>query len=187
MMQRFLASQIAADSIGAISRRRLLKGAAGLAIAAAPLVRIEQDASAARTWCRKDPLYLIGNRIVDVSLAADARILSSTTGPVEIKIVVPRRTPVAEVFSDNGFGYGYRLTVVESSDLRASLLKMPYRVHVYVPSKTGGLEVAVYVTTVGTALDGVTTLRVSDLLSLQDTAWGVVNQWVKYSGNLTLI
>ena len=175
------------ETPGAISRRRLLTTAAGLAIAASPLVRPGRDASAARTWCRKDPLYLIDDRIVDVQLGADAQILETTTGPIALEIVVPVGTPVAEVLRDDGFGYGYHVTVVESPKLVATLGTLPYRVHANVPSSVGGLEVAVYVTTVGTATDGVTTLNVVDLLSVQDTSWGVVNQLVKYSSSLSTL
>ena len=176
-----------ADSDAPLCRRRLLKLAAGLALAAAPFAHSHHQAAAFRTWCRRDPLYLIGDRIVDVQLGADAQILETTTGPIALEIVVPPGTPVTEVLSDDGFGYGYELTVVESSDLVATRRKTEYQVHAYVPSSVDGLEVAVYVTTVGTATDGLTTLRVRDLLSVQDTAWGVVNTWVVYGGTLTTL
>jgi hypothetical protein len=94
---------------------------------------------------------------------------------------------VAEVLRDDGFGYGYHVTFVESADLVPTRRRLPYRVHANVPSSVGGLEVAVYVTTVGTATDGLLTLRVADLLSVQDTSWGLVNQWVAYSGSLSTL
>ena len=120
-----------------LARRRVLHvlGAASLSLASALRTR---PTSAARQWCRVDPVLRVDGQTCHVAVAArvrnrrEARALS--TGPIRVAVAVPTGAVVEHVASDAGYGHGYEVTCEERAGLPAGAVE----VTVYVPMGDGG-------------------------------------------------
>jgi hypothetical protein len=102
------------------------------------------SAQAGKGWCRVDPIVSIDNQIADIFIGSNLSALTSTTGPIKIVVTVPTGTKTAHIISDLGFGRGYDLTFVKSSNLVKTDDRVPVHIDVYVPAKKDSLPISVY-------------------------------------------
>ena len=144
------------------TRRQVLPllGAAALAFPAALRAR---EAAAILTWCRTDPLFLVDDKLVDVTLASEAAMLAQATGPVRLVLTVPVGSTVTTLFVDAGFGHGYDIAFATAEDLKRTATGPQVRAAVLAPAAAPDLPVRVYYTTLtkigrvlfrSTAVDG---------------------------------
>jgi hypothetical protein len=108
-----------------------------------PALRLADDASAGRTWCRTDPVFKIDGQVVDVWVASDVAMKTAATGPTKIALTVPVGCSASVIAKDLGFGYGYAISIATSSTLQKTATSTPVVVAVTVPSKDGSLPVVV--------------------------------------------
>jgi hypothetical protein len=78
-----------------------------------------QPATASIGWCKTDPKISVGGHIAHIYISSPTDILNSALGPTKVVVTVPTGYAAsAEVlYQDNGFGFGYEVSFVESSDL----------------------------------------------------------------------
>lgn len=124
-----------------LNRRHALKLLAGGAIAAAPALHLVNEASAGRTWCRADPLFSIGGYLFDVAISSDTQMLTTATGPVQITLTVPFGLPVETIYQDDGFGYGYDITINDSKNFEVKNKSLDLRVKIVAPATDKKLPV----------------------------------------------
>lgn len=128
------------------TRRRVLRSLAGASVALLPALG-PRRAGAFRRWCRVDPVFRIGGQTAHVWVSAQvnnmraARALS--TGPTRLVLAVPAGVEAEHVASDDGFGYGYDVTVEEAADLDPTWGVLPVRVKVTVPMATDNVAIRV--------------------------------------------
>ena len=67
------------------SRRRVIRLAGGAAFAAFPTLRLAGNASAARGWCRADPVLRIAGQTVHVYISSPDAMLRSATEKFELQ------------------------------------------------------------------------------------------------------
>ncbi len=121
--------------------------AAGSAAVLAPaLLGRPESASAARVWCRADPLFQVGNKLVDVTIGTYDDMFAMATGPVQIVLTTPPGVAVRLVYADNGFGFGYAISYATDAALVGGLANPQVHVQVTAPA-TEALPVSVYYST----------------------------------------
>ncbi len=113
-------------------------------VAAVGLCSSGLQARAGKGWCRVDPVISIDGQLADDSIGSDLSVLTSTTGPITIVITVPTDTETAHIISDAGFGRGYDLQFVTSSELVETEQGVPVHIDVYVPATKDSLPISVY-------------------------------------------
>ena len=125
------AARSAPGSAGLVNRRRKL----ALALAALVYLVALPGADAHRTWCRTDPVVVIGGTTADIFVAGplDAPLL--VTGPTEIVVTVPVGVDAWLVASDLGFGYGDVVEFAQSPRLRQTATGIDVEVRVLVPAR----------------------------------------------------
>jgi hypothetical protein len=148
---------------------RFLRGVFGALIVAlvASLVFGVSGASAGRTWCSKDPLFQVGDDVVDVTIASYTDMLNAATGRVKIVLTVPDGVSAQPHHRDGGFGYGYDITYQTSKKLVNSATAMQITVAVYAPASDGTLPVRIDVRSTS-----------GPKQIYQASATGAVNSWV---------
>jgi hypothetical protein len=131
------------NATSTLSRRAALRLLGGGAVAAVTASRFAADASAARGWCRADPLLRIGGQYVHVYITSPAAMLSSATDKIRLRVVVPSGVSgkLVDVLSD--FGKGYDVRFVTSSALQVVNGKIPVALAVYCPARDSTLPVSV--------------------------------------------
>lgn len=130
-----------------LSRRdalRLIAG--GSALALAPALLRPEPVGATRVWCRTDPLFQVGYKLVDVTIGTYDDMFLSATGPVQIVLTTPPGVPVRLLYADNGFGYGYAISYATDPALTGGMTNPQVHVQVVAPS-TEALPVSVYYST----------------------------------------
>ena len=123
----------------------------GAAAAVVPTVAFgPADAGASRVWCRTDPLFLVGGKVVDVTIGSQFEMFATATGPVRIKLTTPVGVTATHLLSDFGFGHGYGYDISYATDaaLKGGQLSPQVRVDVLAPS-AADLPVSVYFTRIG--------------------------------------
>ena len=121
----------------------------GAAAAVVPTVAFgPADAGASRVWCRADPLFLVGGKVVDVTVGSQFEMFATATGPVRIKLTTPVGVEATHLVSDFGFGHGYDITYATDAALKGGKLSPQVRVEVMAPS-AADLPVSVYFTRIG--------------------------------------
>jgi len=121
----------------------------GAAAAVVPTIAIgPADAGARRVWCRADPLFLVGGKVVDVTVGSQFEMFATATGPVRIKLTTPVGVKATHLLSDFGFGHGYDITYATDAALKGGQLSPQVRVEVLAPS-AADLPVSVYFTRIG--------------------------------------
>jgi hypothetical protein len=122
------------------SRRTFAAMAAGAVLAGAGI----NAASAGRSWCRVDPVVMIDGQLADIFVSSDLKmLLGQATGPIKIKVSIPEGSRGWVVLSDLGFGRGYDIDFIETSDLARVNRRTPVIVDVYAPAKDSSLPVTV--------------------------------------------
>jgi hypothetical protein len=116
----------------ALTRRRALRLAGGVAFAAVPALRQAGETAAARTWCRTDPQVVINGIHLQVFPECDASQANTCTGPIRLVFSVPPGSQTAVEGQDAGFGYGYAISFAESAKVGTN----QYKVDMYVPAAT---------------------------------------------------
>jgi hypothetical protein len=133
-----------------LSRRRALRLLAGAALAAAPAFRFAGEASAARGWCRADPLLRIAGQYVHVYITSTTAMLRSATDKIRLVVTLPSGVSGKKVDILADFGEGYDIRFQTSSTLQVVNGRVPVRVAVYCPARDGTLPVIVDFAPVGT-------------------------------------
>src|SRR5215211_1590084 len=93
------------------------------------------EASAARGWCRFDPVIMVDGQLADVFVGSTLEMLFSATGPVKIEITIPTGSTGFVVLTDLGFLKGYSIVFNQSSSLVRSWNHTQIQVRVYAPAK----------------------------------------------------
>jgi hypothetical protein len=124
--RRKFASLIAAGTVGAVT--------AGAGIEAA---------SAGRAWCRFDPIVMIDGQLADVFIGSTLTMLLSATGPINLNISIPQESKGSVVLMDLGFGRGYNINFIKTSNLTKTNRETPVIIDVYAPAKDSSLPVSV--------------------------------------------
>ena len=124
--------------------RLLVAGSAAALVP--PLALRPEPASAARVWCRTDPLFQVGTKYVDVTIGTYDDMFASAVAPVQIVLWTPLNVPVRLLWSDNGFGYGYNVTYAPDPALKGGKDNPQVRVQVMAPAMTS-IPVSVYYST----------------------------------------
>lgn len=146
------------------TRRRGLVLSA-VAVAAAGIASPLHSASAARGWCRTDPLILINGELADIFCTAPLSMLLQATGPTEFVVTVPRGVQASLVLAGPGFLKGERIEFEHSRKLEKTKLGIEVKIEVRVPAREDlpiGVEFAP---------------RILGILN-PDRAEGFANSWV---------
>ena len=159
-----------------MTRRGALKLVGAAALGAAASTRLLGDADAARGWCRADPLFKIGNYVFDVVVSSDLKMLTSASGPVKLTVTVPQGVNAAHLLSDLGFGRGYDVKIVKSSNLQATKNSIGVKVVVTAPARDSSLPVTVRMTSLSTKV-----------LVSTGTASGNANEAIEWTGEIDTI
>ncbi len=92
-------------------------------------------AGASPVWCAKDPVVEIGGKRVHVYVSSHEEILTTVSGPTEVRITVPVGVSTELISTDEGFaGQGYEVEFAESENLDATDMGVQIRVSVRVPA-----------------------------------------------------
>lgn len=68
-------------------------------------------ASAARTWCAKDPIVSLNGKELQIWAAIPEEYVPLVNGPLDFKILTPQKVTRELIFMDEGFnGYGESVT-----------------------------------------------------------------------------
>lgn len=132
------------DHATSFSRRRLLR-AAGAGIAALGVAQLSagREASAARAWCRVDPVVLIDGQLADVFVGSSLEMLTKASGAIKLRISIPSGSRARVVLTDLGFGRGYDIDFVQTPALARSGGRTPVIVEAYAPARDSSLPVSV--------------------------------------------
>src|SRR5215211_5066829 len=75
------------------------------------------EASAARGWCRLDPVIMVDGQLADVFIGSNLEMLLTSTGPLQVEIIIPNGSTGFVVLTDLGFLKGYNIVFKHSSSL----------------------------------------------------------------------
>ncbi len=123
-------------------------------------------ASAARAWCRTDPVVVIDGTLADVFVSGPLLAPLKVTGPTKMIVTVPEGVKTQLILTDLGFLRGYDVKFVQSSDLQKTDKGVEVRVEVYVPARDSSMPIKVEFSP-----------RLLGLLNT-DSVEGTANQWV---------
>jgi hypothetical protein len=155
-----------------LSRRSFLTRAGVVAAGSALAVAGVQRAEAARKWCAMDPIVVIDNKLADIFLSSDLKLLLAATGPSVIRVGIPVGSKGTVILNDLGFGLkGYDIKFVTDSTLESTKRHTEVSVKAFVPSKDPTLPLQV--TFAPRSLDS----SLKQIL-FGDSAEGMVNEWV---------
>ena len=89
-----------------------------LTLAAMMFVVMAPAASAARAWCRTDPIVVIDGTLADVFVSGPLLAPLKVTGPTKLIITVPEGVQTHMILTDLGFLRGYDYQLKQSSELQ---------------------------------------------------------------------
>lgn len=150
-----------------LTRRHALRIFAGTALAAAPVVWSGRNALAGRGWCYAEPVFLVGDWVVDVTLGSDVAMLLAASGPIDLVLTVPAGVSASLLAADAGFGHGYAIDIQASPGLPGSAAGTRLAVEARAPATDSSLPVTVTVT-----------ILVPDDDAMRATAEGIANRWI---------
>jgi hypothetical protein len=101
-----------------------------------------ESASAGRAWCRFDPVVMIDGQLADVFIGSTLMMLLNATGPIKINISIPNDSKGSVVLVDLGFGRGYDIKFIKTSNLTKTRSQTPVIIEVYAPAKDSSLPVS---------------------------------------------
>lgn len=144
-----------------------------LALLALVLAAQAQSAAAGISWCKTDPKIDVGGHVAHIYIYSPNDILDSAVGPNEVVVAVPPGyAPTAQVlYMDNGFGFGHRVSFVESGDLKADRRGIQILVSILVPSSANSTSVKAELA----GADGTTVIASKN---------GLVNNVIKVRGTI---
>jgi hypothetical protein len=120
------------------------------------------------SWCQSDPVLKINGQVVDVRVSSVTEMKSLATGPIQLVVTVPTGTSTELLAADQGFGYGYRVSFVQSDRLLKKAVGAEVQLAVYAPASDGSLPVKV----------GFRPLSANGEFTLAASAIGTANTWV---------
>ena len=100
-------------------------------------------ASAARAWCRTDPIVVIDGTLADVFVSGPLLAPLKVTGPTKMIVTVPEGVKTQMILQDLGFLRGYDFKFQESSALQKTAKGIEVQVEVYVPARDNEMPVKV--------------------------------------------
>ena len=145
------------------TRIRLLLALTLMSVA---FVAMVPSASAARAWCRTDPIVLINGTLADVFVSGPLLAPLTVTGSTKLVITVPEGVKGHVILTDLGFLRGYNVVISQSSELEQTSKGVEVRIAVYVPARDSRMPVKVEFAP-----------RLLGLL-WTDSAEGTANQWI---------
>ena len=117
-----------------------------LALLALVLAVQLQSATASIGWCKTDPKISVDGHVAHIYVYSPNDILTTVTGPTSVVVTVPVGYAARsfELYQDNGFGFGYTVSFVESSNLTINRRgNIEILATIFVPSSRLGLSVKV--------------------------------------------
>ena len=118
----------------------------------APLVAVVlcllvvDSATAARVWCRRDPVFLVAGTQVNVEVAVPQENERNVNGPLKVILTVPYNVKASLLLVDAGFnGHREEVMIVQSRKLTVSKGVVPFAGTVRVPADRNDIPVMVYV------------------------------------------
>ena len=103
-------------------------------------VAMAPGASAARAWCRTDPLVVIDGTIADVFVSGPLLAPLKVTGPTKLVVTVPEGVTTQLILTDLGFLRGYDVKFQQSSELQKTDKGVEVRVQVYAQAARAALR-----------------------------------------------
>ena len=144
-----------------------------LTLVALAVVATAPAASAARAWCRTDPIVVIDGTFADVFVSGPLLAPLTVTGPTQLIITVPEGVKTQMILTDLGFLHGYDYEFRQSSDLKKTRRGVEVRVEVYVPASDDSMPVKVEFSPRLLGLLGVLGLNPATV-----SAEGTANEWI---------
>lgn len=135
-------------------------------LAALAFVVMAPAASAARAWCRTDPVVVIDGTLADVFVSGPLMASLKVTGPTQLIITVPEGVSTQMILTDLGFLHGYDYQFRQSSELQKTRKGIEVKIQVYVPANDSSMPIKVEFAP-----------RLLGLL-WTDSASGTANQWI---------
>lgn len=102
-----------------------------------------QGASAARGWCRVDPIIVVDGQLADVYIGSSLTMLLQATGPISLEITIPNSSTGYVILNDLGFLHGYNVVFKHSSALTRTRTHTQIQARVYAPASSSDLPVTV--------------------------------------------
>lgn len=106
-------------------------------------VVLAPGASAARVWCRTDPIVVIDGTLADVFVSGPLLAPMKVTGPTKMIVTVPEGVKTNMILQDLGFLRGYDFKFIQSSELQKTATGTEIRVEVYVPARDSSMPIKV--------------------------------------------
>jgi hypothetical protein len=125
------------------SRRHGFRLLGGAALAAVPALRFAGDASAARGWCRADPVLRIAGQTVHLYISSPAAMLKSATDKIRLVVMLPAGVDGKRIDVLADFGRGYDIRFVSLPTVKVVNGRVPALVTVYCPARDATLPVNV--------------------------------------------
>ncbi len=114
-----------------------------LTLVALAFIVLAPGASAARAWCRTDPVVVIDGTLADVFVSRPLSAPLEVTGPTKMIITVPEGVKTQIILHDLGFGRGYDFKFKQSSDLHITDAGIEVKIEVYVPARDKKMPIKV--------------------------------------------
>jgi hypothetical protein len=92
-----------------ISRRQLVRFGA-LALPLTVVASSSDQAEARISWCRRDPILQIDDKLVRIAVYSKKQILDVVTGPTKLHVLVPKQVDFSVYAKDEGFGAGWDIS-----------------------------------------------------------------------------
>src|SRR5262245_47565601 len=126
-----------------ISRRQALQLMCGAAIVTLATSVSTGEVSAARGWCRADPLLRIAGQQVHVYISSPNDMLRSATDKIRLIVMTPPGIEARKISILADFGKGYDIRFVNISSLQVVNGRAQVRLSVYCPARDSTLPVNV--------------------------------------------
>lgn len=114
-----------------------------LTLVALTFIVLAPSASAARAWCRTDPVVVLDGTLADVFVSGPLLAPLKVTGPTKLIITVPEGVKTQMILTDLGFLRGYDFKFKQSSDLQKTDAGIEVKIEVYVPSRDKNMPIKV--------------------------------------------
>jgi hypothetical protein len=148
------------------TRRHAIRLIGAATLSAFSAMPFREDASAARGWCRADPVLRIGGQKAHVYITSTRAMLRSACDKIRLTVTIPDEVEgkLIDILSD--FDEGYDVRFYSSSTMHVVDGRIPVRAAVYCPARDDTLPVSVEFAPVG---DGPLSAGKAD---------GAANSWI---------
>jgi hypothetical protein len=137
------------STLQTFTRRHTFRLIGAATISALSAGQFRGDASAARGWCRADPILRIGGQKAHVYITSPRAMLRSATDKIVLIVTIPDEVDgkLVDILSD--FDEGYDVDFESSSTMHVVDGMIPVRAAVYCPARDDTLSVSVEFAPVG--------------------------------------